>query len=90
MPRSGDIRLFDDSMTATGNPTQIRKTRDEDSARQGTNFAYDPFGLVVTRKDVWSTGTDFRHPVHHHRPRSRDAQREEHDRHQRDGARHDL
>ena len=56
----GDIRLFDaDNDPVTGNPTQIRKTRDGDNARQGTNFTYDPFALVLTRKDVWSTGTNF-------------------------------
>jgi hypothetical protein len=55
----GDIRLFEaDHDPITGNPTQIRKTRD-DNARQGTNFTYDSFGLVLTRKDVWSTGTNF-------------------------------
>ena len=66
----GDIRLFDaDIDPTTGNPTQIRKTRDEDNARQGTNFAYDPFALVVTRKDVCVHGDQLRHPVHHLRPR---------------------
>lgn len=85
----GDIRLFDADIDATtGNPTQIRKTRNEDNARQGTNFAYDPFGLVVTRKDVWSTGTDFDtlFTIFAHDP----VTLHEHDRHQRDGARHDL
>ena len=56
----GDIRLFDaDNDPITGNPTQIRKTRGGDNARQGTNLTYDPFALVLTRKDVWSTGTNF-------------------------------
>ena len=56
----GDIRLFDaDNDPVTGNPTQIRKTRSGDNARQGTNLTYDPFALVLTRKDVWSTGTNF-------------------------------
>ena len=51
-----DIKLFDaDNDPVTGNPTQIRKTRDEDNARQ-EQFAYDPFGLQ-SRKDVWFTGT---------------------------------
>ena len=76
----GDIRLFDaDNDLVTGNPTQIRKTRDGDNARQGTNLTYDPFGLVVTRKDVWSTGTNFDTLFTIFDVGSSHAQREEHD-----------
>ena len=55
-----DIRLFDASYDpTTGILQSTTKTRDGDNARQGTNFTYDPFGLVLTRKDVWSTRTNF-------------------------------
>ncbi len=54
-----DIRLFDASYNADGTLQSTTKTRDEDNARNGTNFSYDPFGLVLTRQDNWSTGTNF-------------------------------
>ena len=55
----GDIRLFDATYNADGTLQSTTKTRDEDNARNGTNFSYDPFGLVLTRQDNWSTGTNF-------------------------------
>ena len=55
-----DIRLFDAKYDqTTGILQSTTKTRDGDNARQGTNFTYDPFGLVLTHKDVWSTRTNF-------------------------------
>jgi YD repeat-containing protein len=60
-PLGGDIRLFDATIDpTTGNPTVITRTRDDNiNTRVGVNFSYDPYGLVLTRKDVWSTGTNF-------------------------------
>ena len=53
----GDIRLFDTTFDANGNPLTTTKTRDNDGAQSTTTFSnYDSFGLVATR--VTSSAVD--------------------------------
>ena len=64
-PLGGDIRLFD----VTFDPAVTRRKSERPATvPDRERFAYDPFGLVVTRKDVFATGARFRHPSITHDP----------------------